>query len=428
MEETNMFKKEFEKWLSEKSTNKKVISDAVSRVERVNKSYDLDKYYSNGETEELIRFFTYTKKDEREGLEPIATIKIDGSYYDGLASLKRAIKRYFAFLDDTGLVPLSSSVISGPILECNLEDFNRYVGPKLRNVIQTFTKAEKSKQNGVCEYCDEQAVLQSAHREGEERPEIIKRLLKNYEVSKDWYRIDLTQFENDFKKAHTPIRDHIFFLCSKCHDEYDKKKTITTQDIEQKRIRNQFNKKIFDKLDELLEYNKMLVGDTSKWKYDFKDGLNLRKNVLFSSNSVNRDRMNSAIQEWAIKRNKSLYIIEPNGKLFNKIAIEPDEVEHNKIFNTTSGLFALDDNVIDGLNDGHTALFIKDFDKINDRQRRMLLYKFANAPIVLDENGKPVNLYNFLFVIATFSESKDDLFTFMNYESKDCFSSHVDVD
>ena len=38
-----------------------------------------------------------------------------------------------------------------------------------------------------------------------------------------WYRVNLDEFEEKFKEAHTPIKDHIFFLCADCHNKYDKK-------------------------------------------------------------------------------------------------------------------------------------------------------------------------------------------------------------
>ena len=232
-----MLKEKFKEWLIEKGTNKRVVSDLLARIDRVNKNYDLDKYYSDDAKEELIEFFNYSKKDEREGLEPIASIEIEGNYYNGLASLKRAIKQYFAFLDETNLVTLSNKTISGPIFEGSFEDFNRFVGPKLRNVIQNFTRSERNAQNGICEYCGKQAVLQSAHKEGEERPQIIKDVLeRSFKVSNDWYKVDLSKFEDYFKDAHTPIKDHIFFLCNECHTKYDKKKTISTLDIENKRV------------------------------------------------------------------------------------------------------------------------------------------------------------------------------------------------
>lgn len=38
-----------------------------------------------------------------------------------------------------------------------------------------------------------------------------------------------------FKSAHMPVADHIFFLCKDCHDMLDKKHSITIKDIKNKK-------------------------------------------------------------------------------------------------------------------------------------------------------------------------------------------------
>ena len=142
--------------------------------------------------------------------------EIDKDLKDNLINIEKAInikdleKRY-SFIYDT---------------VCDYLD-NKYFGENLCGFDQ----------NGICEYCGKQAVLQSAHKEGEERPQIIKDVLeRSFKVSNDWYKVDLSKFEDYFKDAHTPIKDHIFFLCNECHTKYDKKKTISTLDIENKRV------------------------------------------------------------------------------------------------------------------------------------------------------------------------------------------------
>ena len=330
---------------------------------------------------------------------------------------------------------MSNSVISGPIFEGSLEDFNRFVGPKLRNVIQNFTRFERNAQKGVCEYCGKTATpLQSAHKEGEERPEIIKKILEDhFSIRKNWYRVDLSKFEEHFKDAHTPIRDHIFFLCAECHDKYDKKKTITTFDIEQRRKskqQNQFDKnKVFSALDDCFAENKEIISDKS-WDRNFEQGLNLRGNILIDSCAANRNELNNAIKEWAIYNNLSLFVTGPDedNKNFKNLALEPSGAKQNHRFTTTHELFELDDMAIEGLNSGRTALFIEDFDKIRNKEIRKVLCKFANAPIVLDKRGNIVNLNKFLFVIASFSGDKDDWHTLINYDSKNCFISLVSAD
>ena len=91
--------------------------------------------------------------------------------------------------------------------------------------------------NGICEYCGKQAELQSAHKQGEERPQIIEKILnKYYKIGDDLYEVPLNEFIDKFKSYHMPIKDHIYFLCPKCHTAYDKKKTITDDMINAKRI------------------------------------------------------------------------------------------------------------------------------------------------------------------------------------------------
>lgn len=232
-----MQREKFKEWLVEKGYKSNVDS-LVSRIARVDEYYNVDEYYKKSSCEELIESLTYTSDDEKSGLEPIASIPIEGNYRTGLASLKSAVKKYFEFLEDTNIVQVSENTMGDPIFEGCFEDFKRYVGPMLRNVIQNFTRAERKKENGICEYCHMPAVLDSAHRRGEERPDIIRKILKNYfEIKEDWYRVPLSEFEEYFKLAHLPIRDHIFFLCKNCHDKYDKFKTIDTPDIERERAK-----------------------------------------------------------------------------------------------------------------------------------------------------------------------------------------------
>ena len=67
-------------------------------------------------------------------------------------------------------------------------------------------------------------------------PIFIKRILdKQYQIGSDLYEVDLEEFFIQFKNAHMPIADHIFFLCKDCHDMLDKKHSITITDIKNKK-------------------------------------------------------------------------------------------------------------------------------------------------------------------------------------------------
>ena len=228
-----MKKQEFANWLSEKKQmSKRTISSRVSNVTRIDSAYDIDVYYANERIEDLLDQFDYSKNDQKEGKEPRASIEIDGDYYTGIATLKMALKLYIEFLDDTKIVKYITSEVNTSKFSGSLKDFMDLLGPRCRNIVQQIAKKERSDCNGICEYCHRKSELQSAHRAGEERPKIINGILeKHYKIGDDRYDVPLREFESLFKKAHLPIRDHIYFLCKDCHNAYDVKKTLNDQMI-----------------------------------------------------------------------------------------------------------------------------------------------------------------------------------------------------
>ncbi len=237
-----MKEKEFKEWLCKKYVDKKkVISSRLSNICRINEIYDIDTYYAEDRELDLLDLFQYSKDDEKQGLEPKANIQINGSYYKGLSTLRQAINLYFDFLDDTKIITKNLNKTEGgysPIFIGNKEDFISYVGPKCRNIVNAIAKSDRNKCNGICEYCGGKAELQSAHKQGEERPQIIEKILNMYYKDKNvdaLYNVPLNDFIEKFKAAHMPIKKHIYFLCPRCHKAYDKQKTIKDEMIDEKR-------------------------------------------------------------------------------------------------------------------------------------------------------------------------------------------------
>lgn len=98
-------------------------------------------------------------------------------------------------------------------------EFRRYIGPRLRNLVQQITKRHKATV-GACEHCGAQNNLESAHVAGRDRNEIIDLLLQNCKYN-GVVTVDLVQFEEKFKVEHEPIEESIVILCNRCHREYD---------------------------------------------------------------------------------------------------------------------------------------------------------------------------------------------------------------
>lgn len=109
---------------------------------------------------------------------------------------------------------------------CTKKDFHKYIGPRIRNVIQAMTKKRKKELNSICQRCNQKKELEAAHIKGRGRKEIIEESLEKFVIDreKNLVRIDLDQFEKEILKSHQPLDKYFLFLCSGCHTEYDSKK------------------------------------------------------------------------------------------------------------------------------------------------------------------------------------------------------------
>lgn len=287
-----------ERYIYDWMINKKGLKESVAktnraRIKRIDTIYNLSEAYTNDGCAYVLSLFEYSTTDAKNGLLPEHDITIEGNYYTGTQSLKYALTLYIEAMTDkdyfsvwTKVIPQSENIVDGetdemrsaffdmitaddaPVRKILKESkekshsaigsadavalasvsnssttfkgdfraFIRYVGPFCRNYVNSIAKPERSKHNGICEYCGTTAVLDSAHKVGEERPDIIQKILETYfKISENYYEVDISKFEKIFKKSHMPVKDHIFFLCKKCHAEYDKGTRITTADIIAKR-------------------------------------------------------------------------------------------------------------------------------------------------------------------------------------------------
>lgn len=116
------------------------------------------------------------------------------------------------------------------VFEGSEPEFNRYVGPRVRNVVQLMTKSAKRAAGGACAHCGRTGVeLEAAHVHGRERTTIIHELLERYRVG-ETYRVDLEAFERELRSSHEPMEETFLFLCSDCHRAYDREGHAPTED------------------------------------------------------------------------------------------------------------------------------------------------------------------------------------------------------
>ena len=222
---------QFKDWLkTTKNQKSRTVSSRVTNIRTVGKYYDILKEFSIDECQSVLDDLQFSKNDS----EPKTSIVIEGNYYNGLATYRQAVRLFVEFLKYINYkVPINSSPSAAKFIG-SFDEFKRYVGPKCRNEVNIFCKSEREKHHGICEYCGQKQVLQSAHIK--ERPVIIKEILDlNYQIGTDLYEVILEDFFVKFKDAHMPIADHIFFLCKSCHDKLDRDHSITVTDIKNRK-------------------------------------------------------------------------------------------------------------------------------------------------------------------------------------------------
>ena len=105
-------------------------------------------------------------------------------------------------------------------------EFRRYIGPRLRNLIQQLTKKHKA-EISACQHCGSTEHLESAHVIGRDRNDIIEFIL-NETNSQDIVTLDILQFERRFIGEHQPLEKAIIILCRRCHKKYDAKAPLTS--------------------------------------------------------------------------------------------------------------------------------------------------------------------------------------------------------
>jgi hypothetical protein len=89
---------EFCDWLkSNGNMGVRPISDCLSRNKRIETQLkiDLNLEYRNDSGQKLMKLLTYTKEDKQNCIP--SPVPIDGDFFNGLASLKSAVKKYFEF-------------------------------------------------------------------------------------------------------------------------------------------------------------------------------------------------------------------------------------------------------------------------------------------------------------------------------------------
>ena len=168
-----------------------------------------------------------------------------------------------------------------------IEDYEKFIGPRIRNIVNTLAKSERNKKNGICEFCKKKSELQSAHKHGKGRKELIYEAMKKYDNG-SYLDIDLEECETEIIELHKPLNQVFYFLCMECHRKYDSKSIVD----ENEESNNDFSVK-------KIEDNETTQKTTEiKPKYDIRHGgqiILLPDKETFRKNLLKRKKANWTI-------------------------------------------------------------------------------------------------------------------------------------
>ena len=108
-----MDSQKFKQWLvNVKGQRESAAAARVAGAMRIDAEYDIyNNYYVVGKKDDLMELFKYSKTDEKHGVRPLVNITINGNIYDGMASLRQALKLCFEFLDTANVTTTSTTPV-----------------------------------------------------------------------------------------------------------------------------------------------------------------------------------------------------------------------------------------------------------------------------------------------------------------------------
>jgi hypothetical protein len=123
------------------------------------------------------------------------------------------------------------------------EDFNTYIGPRIKNLVNQIVRKDRGARNGICQRCCKKSELDSAYVHGKDSRTLIKMALKDFDKS-SYIEVDLIKFEELLIEYHQPVAETFLFLCQECHREYDVESefTATNNNTEDKEIQKVLNR------------------------------------------------------------------------------------------------------------------------------------------------------------------------------------------
>jgi len=198
-----------------------------------------------------------------------------------------------------------------------IDEYIKFIGPRIKNKVNTLTILERKKKQGICEFCKKKTELQSAHKHGKERKTLIFEVLKKYDKG-SYFDVDLEKCESEIIELHYPIEQVFYFLCDDCHRKYDNNEnselkskkqeedTVKKDDTQNISFLNNNTPQLSLLPDEDTFRKKLLIHKKANWTLVYADGKEEKgiwnANNFKESSSVTSNIRSGYLRNWKNKR------------------------------------------------------------------------------------------------------------------------------
>ncbi len=165
--------------------------------------------------------------------------------------------------------------------EGTLQDFHLFIGPKIRNDVATLTKKKKNELHNICQKCNENKKLDTAHIHGRSGKDIIEIVMSKYKSDNGQYVVsNLHTVMKEIKTEHLPIEKNFYFLCKKCHLAYDADSSNMIKKSKISKKLQSFKNLMMKNSDGIFPKEILCENEINSWKYKLGwTSIQNRKNI-----------------------------------------------------------------------------------------------------------------------------------------------------
>lgn len=217
--------------------------------------------------------------------------------------------------------------------EGTLEDFYKYLGPRTSDIVTRLARPNRKVQK-TCRQpkddgttCGKWKGLDAAHLKGRERKILIEEILEEFALklkkndNKQYYKIAIKDFEEEFEKKHKDFFNVIEFMCRKHHKAYDAKNKVLN------------NEDDYVEVEQRIAYNDIAYNDidSKKVKTILINNIDYLNNNNCSIARISNDNWNFNIEKTSTNSDFYLLCFDQLQQSVVILKIEANQLETDKL-------------------------------------------------------------------------------------------------